>query len=442
MSLVMPTRVLVVGGGGREHALAWKLAGEPGVNDVFVAPGSDAIAELPRVTSVELDAAEPDVVGLARRLAVELVVIGPEAWLANGTADDLIAEGVPAFGPTREAARIESSKAFCRDVAAAAGVPMAEGRSFLDAGEARAFARGLVSAPGSSGVVVKEDGLAAGKGVTVCDTAAEAEVALDAALGSGSLVVVEERLDGPEASVIALCDGRDAIALPAARDHKRLLDGDRGPNTGGMGAHSPLADLSDDAVTDILDAFHRPVLAELARRGTPFRGALYAGLMLTAGGPRLLEFNARFGDPETQVIVPRLAVALGPLLLAAARGDLGSARGRLGIEGSRLPVTPGATVGVVLAAGEYPAGRSIGAPIEGIEAARDDGALVFHAGTRLRPDGGWETNGGRVLTVVGRGADIAGAKAAADAAADAIRWPGMQRRHDIGAALAGVGAAP
>ena len=439
--LIAPTRMLVVGSGGREHALAWKLASEPGGNEVFVTPGSDGIGEEPRVTVVAADrAADPHLVALARRLAVELVVIGPEAELAQGSADALREAGAAVFGPSKAAARIESSKAFCREVAEAAGVPMAEGRSFANAADGLAFARRVCEAPGSSGVVIKEDGLAAGKGVTVCDSFADAEEAIVRASAAGAAVVVEARLRGPEASVIAATDGRLVLALPAARDHKRALDGDQGPNTGGMGAYSPLPDLPDGDVAAILERFHRPVLAELARRGTPFRGALYAGLMLTEAGPRLLEFNARFGDPETQVILPRLGAPLGPVLLAAAKGDLGEAKRRLAGGGDRLPTTPGATVGIVLAGGDYPAAPSRGATIKGIDAARAAGGLVFHAGTRRTADGAWETNGGRVLTVVGRGADLGQAREAAERATDAIAWPGVQRRHDIAAAFAGTPA--
>ena len=439
MTLIAPTRTLVVGGGGREHALAWKLASEPGGNDVFVTPGNSGIADLPRVTVVASDRiADPYLVRLARRMAVELVVIGPEAELANGIVDALLDVGVATFGPTRAAAQIETSKSFCREVAKAAGVPMAQGRFFESPAEAEAYAQRLVETPGSAGVVIKEDGLAAGKGVTVCETVEQATMAIGRATPNRTSIVVEERLVGREASVIALSDGRTAIALPAARDHKRLGDDDAGPNTGGMGAYSPLGDLPDESLGDILDRFHRPVLAELARRGTPFRGALYAGLMLTPDGPRLLEFNARFGDPEAQVILPRLGVALGPLLLAAAKGRLQEAERRFGTDGWRVPTTPNATVGVVMAGSDYPQGPSVGERIEGIDDARETGALVFHSGTRRAADGGWETNGGRVLTVVASGLDLARAKAAADAAADLIHWPGATRRHDIGADLAGV----
>jgi phosphoribosylamine--glycine ligase len=432
--LVMPTRILVVGGGGREHALAWKLAGEPGVNEVVVAPGSVGIAQEPRVRCLpDVDAMDGGaVVAAARAVAAELVVVGPEAPLAAGVADALRAAGFTVFGPSAAAARIEASKAFCREIAEAAGVPMARGRSFqagsAGAAAARAFASEL--AADGAGIVVKADGLAAGKGVTVCDTLDEALTAVDAL--HGGPVVVEERLEGAEVSCIAVCDGSDALALPFARDHKRLRDGDEGPNTGGMGAYSPVPDAPDADAEAIVTAFHRPVLAELARRGIPFRGALYAGLMLTSRGPRLLEFNARFGDPETQVIVPRLASALGPVLLAAAQGRLAHVRAALGLVDSRLPVLPGAAVGVVLAAEGYPEAPRRGDRIEGIDDASSMGSLVFHAGTQAVSDGSYETAGGRVLTVVAVGADLDDARDAAYRGASAVSWPGMQRRGDIG----------
>ena len=440
-SLLMPTRVLVIGGGGREHALAWKLGAEPGVNEVIVAPGSDAIAREPRVRCVAVDPLDPAaVVALARQVSAELVVVGPEAPLAAGVADALEAAGIAVFGPTRAAARIESSKAFCHEVAEAAGVRMARAATFTSVRPALAFARELGAA--GRGVVVKADGLAAGKGVTVCDDMRDATRALEGVLARrGARVVVEERLVGREASLIALADGRDVLALPLARDHKRLLDGDAGPNTGGMGAYSPLEDLSDDEVPALLDTFHRPILAELARRGTPFRGALYAGLMLTDDGPVLLECNARFGDPETQVLLPRLAVALGPLLLAAARGELAGAARALGITDGRLPTFPGATVGIVLASAGYPDAPRGGGVISGLDVAADGGAIVLHAGTAVDPEGHVITAGGRVLTVVGAGPDLEAARARAERAADAIAFDGAQRRHDIGRAQALAAAA-
>ena len=407
----MPTRIVIVGSGGREHALAWKLAAEPGVNEVIVAPGSDAIAREPRVRCVpRVDPLDPSaVVAVARREAAELVIIGPEAPLAAGVADALIEAGFAVFGPTAAAARIESSKAFCHEIATAAGVPMARAGAFHDAGEAAAFARGMAAS--GHGVVVKADGLMAGKGVTVCDTVEEAERAI-AGLAAGATgvsasrasqgdwVVIEERLIGREASLIALCDGRTAVPLPTARDHKRLLDGDHGPNTGGMGAYSPLPELSDEAGRELLALFHRPILAELARRGTPFRGALYAGLMLTQDGPILLECNARFGDPETQAVLPRLAVALGPILMAAARGDLAPALGASGLPGGRLPLLPGASVAIVLAAAGYPGVPQLGRPDRGPRRGRSDGSAHLPLGDRARrrrhrTDGRWPGPVGR-----------------------------------------------
>jgi phosphoribosylamine---glycine ligase len=439
MTLIAPTRTLIVGSGGREHALAWKLASEPGGNEVFVAPGSDAIAAEPRVRRVAgVDPLDPGaVVGAARLHSVELVVIGPEAPLAAGVADALREAGFPVFGPSAVAARIESSKAFCHEVADAAGVRMAHAGAFHDRRMAHAFAAELAAR--GDGLVVKADGLAAGKGVTVCDTLDEAARAIDALFDGftdpgtdPARVVLEARLAGREASIIALTDGRDVVALPPARDHKRLLDGDGGPNTGGMGAYSPLPDLADGEVEMLLDTFHRPLLAELARRGTPFRGALYAGLMLTADGPVLLECNARFGDPETQAIVPRIAIAIGPLLLAAARGELRSAMTAMHLAGSIVPTFPGAAVAVVVAAAGYPERPRSGDPIDGLDEAAAAGTLVFHAGTSRDTDGTFRTAGGRVLAVVGRGTDLATAAEMASTAADRITATGLQRRHDIG----------
>ena len=441
--MTAPTRTLIVGSGGREHALSWKLAGEPGMNEVIVAPGSAAIGAERRVRSLpSVDPLDPEaVVAAARSTSAELVVVGPEAPLAAGIADALAEAGIRVFGPTRAAARIETSKAFCREVAGAAGVRVARGRAF-SAGE-EAAARACLEELGAAGngVVLKQDGLAAGKGVSVHD---DVGVALDHVAaylerrGPGPALIVEERLSGREASVIAICDGREAVALPASRDHKRLCDGDLGPNTGGMGAYSPLPDLPDEAVEAILASVHRPILAELARRGTPFVGFLYAGLILTDDGPVLLECNARLGDPEAQVILPRLAGALGPVLAAASRGDV---RAAPGLARGRLPVFPGAAVGIVLASEGYPGTPKRGLPIDGLGAAAASGALVFHSGTIARPGGGYGTSGGRVVTVVGRGPDLPLARDAAERAAGLVAWTGMQRRHDIAAILPGELAA-
>ena len=430
----MQARILVLGGGGREHAICWKLAAEPGVDEVIAAPGSAAIATESGVRCVPVDPLDPDAVtALARDLAADLVVVGPEAPLGAGVADALIAAGIAVCGPTAAAARLETSKAFCHEVAEAAGVRVARARAFHggQVAEARAFVSELAAA--GAGAVLKADGLAAGKGVVVTENEAEALALvpsfLDGRPSDVPALVIEERLAGREASVIAICDGRRAIALPAARDHKRLLDGDAGPNTGGMGAYSPLPDLDDEAVTEILRTVHLPVLAEMERRGIAFRGFLYAGLMLTADGPVLLEFNVRLGDPETQVILPRLDTALAPILLAAAGGALPEDAPAI------APARPEAAVGIVLAAAGYPGAPRRGDPIDGLGAARAAGALVFHAGTAAASGDGFATNGGRVLALACLGPDVPAARAAAERVADLVAWDGMQRRHDIAADL-------
>ncbi|HET7677654.1 MAG TPA: phosphoribosylamine--glycine ligase [Candidatus Limnocylindrales bacterium] len=432
-----PQRILVLGSGAREHALAWKLAAEPGVERVFVAPGNPLMTDVAELRPEVAVGDGPGVLALARAEGIELVVVGPEGPLVDGTVDGLEAAGVRAFGPTAAAARIEGSKAFCRRVAAEAGVPMAAGEHFEKAGAAVAYAARL-----GGRCVVKADGLAAGKGVTVCDDLAEAEAAIRDALEGGAFgaagrrIVVEERLEGAEASVIALCDGQHALALPAARDHKRIGEGDTGPNTGGMGAYSPLPDLPDEAAAALLERFQRPLLRVLARHGAPFRGALYGGLMLTADGPRLLEANARFGDPETQALLPRLDAPLAPLLAACAGGHLLATARELGIDGPALPVRAEASVAVVLAAAGYPGTPRTGDVMQGIEQARAAGGLVFGAGMAAAPGGGHVTAGGRVLTVVAMGPDLPRAADAAHAAASEVRFEGRQSRADIGRRLA------
>jgi len=436
-----PQRILVVGSGAREHALAWRLDGEPGVSQVHVAPGNAGMADVAAVhPGVGLGDLE-GLVDLARAMGADLVVVGPETPLAAGLADRLSGAGIAVFGPTRAAAALESSKSFCRSIAEAAGIPMAEGASFDRSGEAIAFARRL-----GGPLVVKADGLAAGKGVTLCETPTAAEAAIRAALDDGAFgeagrrVIVERQLAGREASLMAVCDGTTAVALPPARDHKRIADGDRGPNTGGMGAYSPLPDVSDDEAAGLVAAFHRPALAEMARRGTPFRGLLYAGLMLTEDGPRLLEFNVRFGDPEAQAVLPRLASPLSPVLLAAARGTLGSAIDDARPSSGAIPVRGDASVAVVLAASGYPGAPRAGDEIDGIEGARAGGALVFHGGSALA-DGRFVTAGGRVLTVVTTGDDLHAARERAYEAAGRIRFAGMHYRRDIAGgvpALAGA----
>jgi len=393
------------------------------VRALFAAPGNPGIARL--ATLVPL--AATDVEGLAawvKANAVDLVVVGPEAPLVAGLVDRLARDGVPAFGPTAAAAEIEGSKAFAKDVMRAARIPTAEAETFEAVAPALAWARAR-----DGRVVVKADGLAAGKGVVVCGDVAEAEGALRAMLvdrihgQAGARVVVEERLEGPEASCIAFTDGERVRLLAAAQDHKRIFDGDRGPNTGGMGAFSPTPNVTPEVAAMVERDVLLPAVRELARRGRPFRGALYAGLMLTRRGPRVLEFNARLGDPETQPILLRMASDVVPALLAAARGDL---------SGTALSFDPRAAVGVVLAAEGYPGEVTRGDAIEGADGPFGEDVQVFHAGTSRAADGRVVTSGGRVLTVCALGPDLDAAAARAYAAAARITFRGMQLRKDIG----------
>ncbi|MCC7021421.1 MAG: phosphoribosylamine--glycine ligase [Thermomicrobiales bacterium] len=416
-----PFSVLVVGSGSREHALTWGLATSPSVSELWAAPGNPGIATLART----LDLPVTDIVAiadLAVALQIGLVVVGPEAPLAFGLANLLRERGIPVFGPTREAAELEWSKSFAKAFMRRHGIPTADFGLFADYDAAMAFARGTPLP-----LVVKADGLAGGKGVVVCATLAEAEgairsILLDDAFGAaGSRVVIEEFLPGEELSVIALVDGERIALLPAARDYKRLGDGDSGPNTGGMGSYAPVPDL-DPALLDLVRAtVLEPAAAGLRAEGRSYRGALYAGLMLTTSGPRVLEFNCRFGDPETQAILPLLDVDLARLLYDTAEGKLDPAD---------IAIRPGAAVCVVLAAAGYPDTPRAGDVIQGIDAAVDSGALVFHAGTARR-DGDLVTKGGRVLSVVGAGPDLEAAARRAYDAAGRIAFAGRQMRRDI-----------
>jgi len=426
--MTAPQRILVMGSGGREHALAWSLSRDPGVAEVIVAPGNSGMKD---VATIRPAAASDDrMAAIAQELEVDLVVVGPEGPLVAGVADHLARRGIPVFGPGRDAARLEGSKAYCRDVAQAAGVPMAVGAAFEDDEEGAIDLSRRLGAP----VVIKADGLAGGKGVTVCATLTEAEAAIRACRARFGLaarrVVVERALSGREASVIAITDGASLLALPAARDHKRLGDDDTGPNTGGMGVYSPLPDLPDGQAAALMERFHRPILGELARRGIRYHGALYAGLMLTDDGPYLLECNVRFGDPETQALLPRLSTPLAPLLLGASNGRLARVAAAAGLAEGRIP-GEGATVGVVLAAAGYPLEPRLGDPILGGDSPWAVSALTFWSGVR-RSQGALVTNGGRVATIVGRGASLEEAAAAAYRASDAITFPGRQLRRDIG----------
>ena len=399
-SSIRRVNVLVVGSGGREHALIWALSRSRGLSELHAAPGNPGIAALARCHPVRAD--DPaSIVPLAMELRVDLVVVGPEAPLVAGLADELRHQGIAVFGPSADAARIEGSKAFAKDVMEAADVPTARTLT--------------VARPPC---VVKADGLAAGKGVWVCRTQDELDEGLRAAQSLGQPFHVEELLEGDEVSIFALSDGRHAVPLPAAQDYKRIADGDEGANTGGMGSYSPVTGVDPGELVERVCA---PILGELSQRRAPFVGVLFAGVMLTADGPRVLEYNCRFGDPETQSLLPRLEGDLLEALAAAASGSLG---------GISLPVSDRAAVTVVLAGGEYPAQGDSGTPVEGISDAEALGALVFHAGTALH-DGRLVTNGGRILNVTGIADSIDEARAAAYEAASCIHFNGMQFRHDI-----------
>jgi phosphoribosylamine---glycine ligase len=400
-------KVLVVGSGGREHALAWKLAQSGRLTELHAAPGNPGIARHGACHPVRAEDGE-GLLGLAHSLGVDLVVVGPEAPLVAGVADQLRRAGLAVFGPGAAAARIEGSKSFAKTVMAAAGVPTARTLP--------------VARPPC---VIKADGLAAGKGVFVCRTQPELDAGLRAAAGLGGPLVIEELLEGEEVSLLALADGRDAVPLAPAQDFKRLEDGDRGPNTGGMGSYSPVPALDETAAEELLETVHRPVLAELAARGAPFVGLLYAGLMLTADGPRVLEFNCRFGDPETQSILARLDGDLLAALWAAAAGSLDEVE---------LGTTDDAAVTVVLAAERYPERGDAGTPIHGLAEAAES-ALVFHAGTALR-GGSVVTSGGRILNVTGTGTTLRLARERAYAAAGRVSFDGVRYRADVAAAAA------
>ena len=415
-------RVLVVGAGGREHALVSVISASPLCLEVHAAPGNPGIALVGKCHPVKVDDIDGQV-ALARDLKVDLVVVGPEVPLVLGLADELRAAGIRVFGPSAAAARVEGSKAFTKELLEAAGVDTATAFAVTTLDEARDAIAKL-----GGRCVVKADGLAAGKGVVICDDAAEAEQAADELLSgslgtAGATLVIEERMEGPELSVLALCHGEAAVPLPSARDYKRIGEGGTGPNTGGMGAISPAPGVADEEAQQIVETVHKPILRELVRRGIPFSGCLYAGLMLTATGPRVLEFNVRFGDPETEAVLPRLGEDLLPFLMACADGTL---------QDGRLRTIPGAAVTVVLASRGYPASSESDTPINGVsEAGSQRDVAVFHAGTAI-VDGRLVTAGGRVLAVTARGADGAAAQAAAYAAAAKIAFDGMQLRRDIG----------
>ena len=414
--------ILLIGSGGREHALAWAISASPLCDRLFIAPGNPGTAECGE--NVVIDIADHQaVVAFCRLMTVGLVVVGPEGPLVAGIADDLVAAGIRVFGPSKAAARLEGSKGFTKEFCAEFGIPTASFGRFSDAASARAH----VAAQGAP-IVVKADGLAAGKGVVMAETLEEANDAIDmmfsGGLGAaGAEVVIEEWMIGEEASFFALCDGAHALALASAQDHKRAFDGDAGPNTGGMGAYSPAPVLTPVMEERVMAEIVRPTLAGMAQRGTPFKGVLFAGLMITTDGPKLIEYNVRFGDPECEVLMPRLRSDIAPALVAACDGVL---------DQITLRWSEQAALTVVLAAKGYPAQPETGSVIKGVEkAAAMADVLVFHAGTR-RTALDLVASGGRVLNVVGLGNSVGEAQRKAYAAVDAIDWPGGFCRRDIG----------
>jgi phosphoribosylamine---glycine ligase len=419
----MGIRVLVVGAGGREHAITWKLARSKRVDSIICAPGNPgmaAIAECFPVQPIDLTGIRD----LALREKVDLVVVGPEDPLAAGLADTLIEAGIPVAGPTAAAARIEASKSFAKEIMAAAGVPTARCTTVTNREDGVTAIREIA---GDGRVVVKADGLAAGKGVVVAKNADEAIATLDAfmvdrSMGeAGASVLVEECMEGPEVSILCLTDGITIYPLAPSCDYKRAYDNDEGPNTGGMGAYTPTRLVDDTMMEEIHRTILQPVIDEMARRGSPMQGVLYAGLMLTDEGPKVVEFNCRFGDPETQVVLPTMAGDLGVLLEAVANGNLADVE---------PPDADGAAVGVILASGGYPGAYPKGVLISGLDRARDN-VIVFQAGTDFGINGETVTSAGRVLTVVGTGDTIAEARFRAYAAADGIMFDGVMYREDI-----------
>jgi len=415
--------ILLIGSGGREHALAWKIAASPLVGRLVCAPGNPGMTALAECLPVK-DVDVAGQVALAKEIAADLVVIGPDAAVAAGVADALIAAGIPVFGPTKAAGRLESSKAFTKDFCARHGLPTAAFGVFSDAPAAKAFLDGL-SAP----FVIKADGLALGKGVVIAETRNEAESAIDEMLAgrfgeAGATVVIEEFMQGEEASFFALSDGKSVVSFGGAQDHKRAYDGDTGPNTGGMGTYGPAPVFDQDVEQRAMDALVAPTIAGMAAEGSPYAGVIYAGLMIEDGAPRLVEYNARFGDPECQVLMLRLQSDIVPYLLACATGTLA--------DQPAPQWRDDAAICVVLAADGYPESPVKGSIIRGAEADFGPDVVVFQAGTARDADGTLRAAGGRVLNVCALGATLAEAREKAYAAIDKIDWPGGFYRRDIG----------
>jgi phosphoribosylamine--glycine ligase len=426
-------KVLVVGSGAREHAILHALARSPRAPELLCAPGNAGIASVARLLPIGVDDVSA-LVSAAVVEQVELVVVGPEAPLVAGLADELARAGVACFGPDAAGARLEGSKAFCKEVMEAAGVPTAAYRVVTSVEDGMTAISELRPADADRyPAVIKADGLAAGKGVIIAADEAQARESLTQLLVEHRFntdrVLVEELLVGPEVSLLAICDGVRAVPLASAQDYKRIFDGDAGPNTGGMGSYSPVPAIGEEQAQALAAIVHQPVLDELRRRGTEFHGVLYAGLILTEGGPKVLEFNARFGDPETQAILPRLKTDLLELFLAAARG-VADADGSGGLAGVSLEWDLRAAVTVVLASAGYPAGSSSGDAITGLDDV-PSGVYITHAGTAFDGDRRVVTDGGRVLSVTALGADAAGARATAYSAIEMIQFDGRQLRRDI-----------
>lgn len=417
--------ILVIGAGGREHAICWSLAKSPKADKIYCAPGNAGIGQIAELVPIQVNEFEK-LAAFAEEKRVGLVVVGPDDPLADGIVDVFEAKNIPVFGPRKNAAHIEGSKTFMKDLLKKYNIPTAAYEKFDNYEQALQY---LQSRPVP--IVIKADGLAAGKGVTVAFTREEAETALknimiDKVFGeSGSQVVIEEFLEGQEMSILSFVDGETVRPMVAAQDHKQVYDGDKGPNTGGMGTYSPLPHIADSIIEEAIETIIKPTAKAMVAEGRPFRGVLFAGLMITPDGkPKTIEFNARFGDPETQVVLPRLKSDLLEIFLAAVNGTLD----QVDIEWSEK-----AAVCVVLASGGYPASYPKGLPIQGLEEAQSAGALVFHAGTGKNEAGEWVTNGGRVLGVVGRGSSIAEARDNAYEAANLITFEGKHQRSDIAA---------
>jgi phosphoribosylamine--glycine ligase len=416
-------KFLLIGSGGREHALAWTISASALCDKLFIAPGNPGTAACGE--NVVLDTANHKAVAdFCKLQGIDLVVVGPEGPLVDGIADSLSAAGIKVFGPSKAAAQLEGSKAFTKELCAEFDIPTAGFGRFDNAAAAKAY----VASQGAP-IVIKADGLAAGKGVVMAETLAQADEAIDMMFGgglgaAGAEVVIEEWMIGEEASFFALCDGTHALALASAQDHKRVGDGDTGPNTGGMGAYSPAPVMTPAMEERVMAEIIRPTLAGMAKRGTPFKGVLFAGLMITAQGPKLIEYNVRFGDPECEVLMPRLKSDLVPALLASCDGMLDQVD---------LRWSDQAALTVVLAAKGYPAAPEKGSEIKALDKAQAlDDVLVFHAGTKLTATGALVADGGRVLNMVGLGKTVSEAQARAYAAVDAVEWPGGFCRRDIG----------